>query len=144
MKDFSATVSIQAPPERVWRVMTDVERWPEWTPTVTTVRRTNSGPFRIGARARITQPRLPAAEWTVTALDDTRGFEWVRRSPGLRITARHSVEPNDTGSRVTLTVQFEGAFGGLIGRLTGGWTRRYLALEADGLKRRSEANHGPF
>ena len=61
MKDFSISVQIDASPEHVWAVMSDVERWHEWTPTITSVRRTNAGPFRIGARARIHQPRLPRA-----------------------------------------------------------------------------------
>ena len=139
MKDFSVTVQIDATPRRVWEVMSDVERWPEWTPTVTSVRRTNDGPFRIGAKARIRQPRLPAADWMVTALTEGRAFDWESRAPGVRVLARHAVEPSGDGSRVTLTVQFGGALGNLLGRMTAGLNRRYIALEADGLKRRAEA-----
>ncbi|MSU59740.1 MAG: hypothetical protein EXS35_16495 [Pedosphaera sp.] len=31
---FSITVDISAQPQIVWAVMADVERWPEWTPSV--------------------------------------------------------------------------------------------------------------
>ena len=37
MTHFSVTVDIPAPPDRVWAVIADVERWPEWTPTVTRI-----------------------------------------------------------------------------------------------------------
>lgn len=141
MKDFSITVRIDAPPECVWQVMSDVERWPEWTPTVASIRRTNAGPLRIGARARIRQRWLRPAEWVVTALDEGRRFDWETRAPGLRVTARHVLESNDGGTRAMLAVQFGGFLGGIVGRLTGSLNRRYLALEADGLKRRSEARH---
>lgn len=139
MKDYSVSVQIAAPPAKVWAVMSDVERWHEWTPSITSVRRTNAGPFRIGARARVCQPKLPAADWIVTALEEGRGFEWESRAPGVRVVARHIVEPKDEGSRVTLAIHYRGIVGDLIGRLTAGINRRYLALEAEGLKRRSEA-----
>jgi carbon monoxide dehydrogenase subunit G len=39
MTDFCVTVEIQAPPDRVWSVMSGVERRREWTPTVTSIER---------------------------------------------------------------------------------------------------------
>jgi len=138
VKDYSVNVQIDAPPREVWAVMSDVERWHEWTPTVISVRRTNAGPFRIGARARIHQPRLPPADWVVTALEDGRAFEWESRAPGVRVLARHRVDPLPSGSRVTLSIQYSGLLGDLLGRLIAGISRRYIALEADGLKRRAE------
>lgn len=120
--------------------MSDIERWHEWTPTIRSVRRTNAGPFRIGARARVYQPKFPPADWIVTALDEGRAFTWESRAPGMKVVARHVVEPAADGSRVTLSIQYSGIFGELFGRLTGSINRRYIALEADGLKRRAEAH----
>ena len=139
-KDFSVSVQIGATPERVWAVMRDVERWHEWTPTITSVQWLNGGPLRVGARAKVQQPRLPPAEWQVTTLDEGRGFDWESRAPGLKVLARHTITPGVAGTRVTLAIQYGGLLGGLVGRLTASINKRYIALEADGLKRRAEAN----
>jgi uncharacterized membrane protein len=139
MKDYSISVQIDAPPEQVWAVMSDVERWHEWTASIRSVKRTNAGPFRIGARARVHQPGLPPADWVVTALEEGRFFDWESRAPGIRVLARHRVDPAGAGSRVTLSIQYSGPLGNVFGRLTAGINRRYIALEADGLKRRAEA-----
>ena len=138
MKDYSISVQIDAPPEQVWVVMSDVERWHEWTPTITSVRRTNTGPFRIGARARVHQPKLLPADWVVTSLEEGRSFDWESRAPGVRVLGRHRVDPVPGGTRVTLSIQYSGPVGSLLGRLLAGISRRYIALEADGLKRRAE------
>jgi uncharacterized membrane protein len=142
MKDFSISVRIDAAPDRVWAVMRDIDRWHEWTPTITSITRLDDGPFAIGSRARVRQPRLPPADWRVTSLEENRGFDWESRAPGVRVLGRHRIEPLDGGSRVTLSIQYSGIAGSLLGRMLASLNRRYIALEADGLKRRAESHTG--
>ena len=137
MRHFSITVGIDAPPARVWEVMSDVERWHEWTPSVRSVRRLDSGPFTVGSRVVIRQPKFPPGIWKVTEIDRAR-FTWVARAPGLRVIARHWVEPSAQGSRATLSLELQGLFGGVFGSLTRAITERYLQYEAAGLKARRE------
>jgi uncharacterized protein YndB with AHSA1/START domain len=142
MTHCSFAVDIQASPDRVWAVLRDIEHWPEWTPTVTSIQRLDRGPVAVGSRARIRQPKLPLAEWQVTELDEGRSFTWVSRSPGVRVTARHWVEADEAGSRATPSLQFSGLLGPLVAFLTRGLTERYLCLGARGLRERSEGSTG--
>jgi uncharacterized protein YndB with AHSA1/START domain len=138
MRDFSITTEIAAPADRVYEVMSDVERWPEWTPSVTRVALLGGGPFAVGSRALVRQPKFPPATWTITEIVPGRSFTWVSNGPGFRAVGRHAVEPASGGSRATLSLELQGALGGLWGRLTRGITERYVGLEARGLKARSE------
>ena len=135
----SITIDIAATPERVWEVLSDVEYWSEWTPTVTMVRRLDEGPLRTGSRAKIRQPRLPETEYVVTELEPGRSFTWVATGPGVLTTARHDAEPlPEGGTRVRLAVSQSGWLGSVMGRFYRGLTDRYLANEASGLKARCE------
>lgn len=135
---YSVTVEIAAPPERVWSILADVERWPEWTASVTSVVRRDHGPLRVGSRARIRQPRVLPAEWHVIELNEGRSFAWVTGSALARATGRHEVEPSPSGARATVSIRYSGLLGALVGRLASALSERYLALEAAGLKARSE------
>lgn len=140
MVEFSRAIGILAPPDRVWQVMRDVERWHEWTASVTSVRIDGGGPLRAGARAWVRQPKFPPALWQVSEVDDAgRSFTWISRGPGMRVTARHGVKPEGSGSQAYLSLRYEGLLGPLFARLTRGITERYLDLEANGLKQRSES-----
>ena len=138
MRKFSITTDILAPAERVWQVISDTDRWHEWTPSVTSIKRIGGGPLAVASRAVIRQPKLPPALWKVTAIEPERSFTWVSRGPGIRVVASHSVEPTPNGSRARLSLELQGIFGGVIGRMTSGITQRYLEYEATGLKARSE------
>ena len=138
MTNFSVTVDIQAPPERVMAILCDVDRWPEWTTTTTSVRRLESGPLAVGSRARVWQPKLSPAIWEVTEFDEMSGFTWISRSPGVRVAGGHHVEATETGCKVTLSLQFSGLLGPLFARAFRGMNERYLATEAKGLKERAE------
>jgi uncharacterized protein YndB with AHSA1/START domain len=137
---FEASIEVAAPAEQVFEVYADVERWPEWTASVTTVERLDPGPFQVGSRARIKQPKLPVAVWEVTALQPGRSFTWIARGPGLLTTGTHEVAPlpGGRGSRVLARLDQDGIFGPLVAGLSKGLTNRYLNLELQGLKARCE------
>ena len=138
--EYKISVDVGAPPDVVWAVMSDGERWHEWTASVTSVRRLDKGPLRIGSRALIRQPRFPPAVWKVTAIEPGRSFTWRSGMPLMWVYGQHSVEPLGAGTRATLALTYEGVLARLMGRLTRAITNRYLNMEASGLKQRSEEN----
>jgi uncharacterized membrane protein len=142
MPGLEHTVTIAAPPERVWAVVVDVERWPERIPTVEAVERLDAGPLVVGSRTRLQQPRLPTAVWTVTELTAGRSYTWESSSPGVTVTASHVVEPHPAGSRLTLSVTVSGPISGIGWLMTRSLTRRYVGTEADSVKYAAEAPAG--
>ncbi len=138
MKTFTRTVDIVAPAERVWHVMSDVSRWHDWTASITSIKRLDNGPLRVGSRAVVRQPKLPPGLWKVTSVDEGRRFTWVNTAPGVRIVGHHAVEAVGSGSRASLSLEFHGMLAGVLLWLTGALTERYLDLESAGLKRESE------
>jgi uncharacterized membrane protein len=138
MTVFSIAIEIGAPRERVWQVMSDVERWHEWTASIKSVRQLGGDAFAVGSRVLIRQPKLPPAFWKVVAIEPGKSFTWISASPGFRAIGYHAVQSTPKGSRATLSIEFQGVFGGVFARLTKSITERYLAFEANGLKARSE------
>jgi carbon monoxide dehydrogenase subunit G len=140
MTQLEVAVDIRAPHSRVWGVLVDVERWAEWTPTVTSVARQDEGPLRVGSRTRVVQPKLKPAIWKVTELDESRGvFVWVSRSSGIVVTAGHFLEEIPIGTRAKLTVDFSGLLVPLIRMLIGKATQHYVETEVRGLKQHCES-----
>ena len=136
---FDHSSTIQAAPERVWEVFSNVERWPDWTPTVDSVERLDAGRIHVGARTRIRQPKLPVAVWEVTELKEGEYFEWVSKAPGIKTTGGHRVVSTPEGTVATATIIQEGPLGWLFGRLYAKLTRDYIATETAKLKEVSES-----
>jgi hypothetical protein len=92
----------------------------------------------VGGTALIRQPKFPPALWKISAMEPGRSFTWISAAPGVKVIAHHSAEATASGSRATLSLRYEGLFGGLLARLTEGITKRYLFMEAGGLRARAE------
>ena len=142
--ELGTSIDVAASPDRVWGVLVDVERWPEWTDSVSSVRLLDAGPLAVGSRVEVSQPRIPTGTYTVTAVEPGTAFTWEQRQPGSTVSARHECAPlPDGGTRVELRVVMSGAVGGFVGRLYRKLTERYLAMEAAGLKARAEGIEPP-
>lgn len=134
------SIEIAAPAGTVWRELTDVERWPEWTASVSKVDKLDDGDLAPGHRVRLDQPKMPTMVWTVGSLHPGRGFAWSTKAGGVTTEASHelSSEP-EGGVVVTLAVRQRGLLAPVIRLLTRRRTQRYIEMEANGLKEVSEA-----
>jgi uncharacterized protein YndB with AHSA1/START domain len=136
---YEATANTTADRARAWAALTDVTDWPQWTRSISTLRRRDEGALRVGSAAEIKQPGMPALVWRVTELRDGESFRWEARSPGVRTIGDHQVSADPAGgTRITVRVEQHGPLAGLVRLLTGRRTRRYLRMEADGLKAAAE------
>ena len=141
MKELRIVVEIKASPERVLAEVVDLERWPQWTSTMSEVRLLDPTPLAIGKRAFVRQPKWRPSVWKVTDLNAT-SFAWETRSPGMRLKAGHIVNATQCGSRVELSLHFTGLLAPLIGRLYRRLSHEYLRIESESLRRLLEEGQG--
>jgi uncharacterized membrane protein len=135
------SVRIDAPSDRVWQVMTDIERWPEWTPSARSVVRHEDGPLRVGSSATLELRGAPKARWVVTSLQEGRAFWWASEpNLGPSVLGGHEITPDGSGSVVTLTIQPRGMLGALLSPIIVLLSRANVGAEAAGLKRRCDGS----
>lgn len=135
-------IEIDAPAAVVWEVFSDVERWPEWTASVTRLVALDSPELFVGNRFEIKQPRMPKLVWAVTEVSPGESWTWTQRSPGGLTVARHDVVADSQArTRIHQRLEQRGPVGALVGLLMRPMTRRYLELEGEGLKARCEQLH---
>lgn len=136
-------IHINVPRSVVWSVTEDIERWPEWTPTVASINRLDGGPFRVGSSALIKQPGLPEARWVVTEMSPGSRFTWETRARGIRMMASHELADSGPGTESLLRLEMSGLVAALLWPLIRSSVRRSLERENSGLKTRSEAQSEP-
>lgn len=105
-------VEIDASPEAVWAVLTDLAGYPEWNPFVVSSQGTAAVGERLTNRFQPPGGKAMTFRPTVTVVQTERVFEWLGRLgfPGV-FDGRHrfEIEPIPTGSRFTQTERFNGA-----------------------------------
>jgi uncharacterized membrane protein len=135
---FERHVRIDAPAGRIWEVLSDLERWPEWSASMESVRLLGEGPARRGSLVCIKQPGLAAHTWKISDWRPGEGFTWVASGLGLRSIALHSIDDLGSGCVVRLQLQMDGWMAGIAARLYGRLIARAIRMEAEGLRARCE------
>ena len=139
-----SSVEIDAPASIVWDALVDVERWSEWTASIERIVPLDGPGVEVGRRFQIKQPRMPNLVWEVTDVDPGVSWTWRQRSPGNTTFASHEVVPLGAGrTLVRQRIDQRGPIGVTVGALMRRLTRRYLDLEAQGLKGWSERRRRP-
>lgn len=139
MPTYSVSNTIIASPETVWKVLSDVAHWHEWTPTVTKVEVLDQPELKLGSRYKVYQPKLQPAIWIVTTFVPPSSFVWESSMPGIHMVAEHMLKQvSAEQTELTLTFTFKGWLGRIMGNLYRTTVESYIATEAQSLKKRVE------
>ena len=113
-KEINTEIIIQASPEKVWKILTDFDRYPEWNPFIKFIKGNvavgNFISVRLdppGARGMTIKPR-------VEILDKNKEFRWKGHLlfPGL-FDGEHKFELTDKGNGTT-SFRHSEKFGGIL------------------------------
>ncbi|MFD2762889.1 SRPBCC family protein [Micromonospora eburnea] len=138
--DCQETISTTASIEHCWAALEDVTSYPRWTASMSLVELLDGPALRMGNRFRIRQPGLAATVWRVCELSPGTSFAWEARAPGVRTVGHHRVDRQPDGTtRIRIGIRQTGALAWLVALLIGAKTRRYVRMEAAGLKAAAEA-----
>ena len=101
MAVYRTTLPIAATAETVWAILTDFERWPEWNPSVPSIR----GAAEVGSTVKLTlaMPGRPSAKVkaTLTEVVPERRLCWHGNVRGDRVfagTREFVVDPQPDGT----------------------------------------------
>ena len=140
MKTVSAVIDINAAPERVWQVLTDLEGHADWDPFITHA----AGDISVGERISVTiEPpgRKPMTfRPTITRVERNRELAWLGHlvTPGIFDGAhRFTLEPQGAATRVCQSEAFSGLLVWISRGLLANTERGFTALN-EALKERVE------
>jgi uncharacterized protein YndB with AHSA1/START domain len=141
MRAYEANSFIEAPPERVWLVLTDAAAWPDWDSGVTRV----EGRIALGEKVSVTVAANPGRSFPVKVaqLDSPERMVFLGGMPAGLFTGRrtYTLAAEGTGTRFTMREEYTGPLAGMFFRSIpdlGPSFRRF----ADGLKHRAETPEG--
>ena len=143
MRELHSEIEIDAPVERVWKILTDFPQFSDWNPFVTQA----AGEVRDGARlrVRIEPPGGRAMTFTPTVVRSVRNEElcWLGRLllPGV-FDGEHAFRLSLTtngGTRFVQREQFRGLLVPLLWKSVSTNTKRGFEAMNRALKERAEA-----
>lgn len=127
------SIEIAAPPEKVWKVFTAEEKWPQWNPVIKSARHVNGKHWTMGWQFEfvIKNPPLPPLKVSPIVLEVSvpNMVRWVGAAPGLCGMHWFLFESSETGTRATSYEEFSGMLTPLLRlfrRSTARTMRRWL------------------
>jgi hypothetical protein len=141
MKTVSATIQIGAPPEAVWAVLTDLDRYQDWNPLF----REASGQVAVGNRIKLrsvhpANGRMMTVQPKITVAEPGAELRWVASLPGI-MSGEHlfKLTPADGGTRLEQSETFRGLLTIFTGKTLAKAGASFQALN-EALKQQAEGS----
>ena len=139
-KSYEVTRSINASPEVIWRLLTDVSQYARWNPAVVKL----EGTIAVGEKLKLVSSVNAKRTFTpkVAALEPPRRMVWADGMPGglFKGERTYTLTPESGGgTSFHMREAFTGPLSGLIAKSIPDLTDSFAAF-ADGLKREAEGS----
>ena len=134
-KELRSEIVIEAPPERVWSILTDFERFPEWNPFIRKISGKIEARGRLSVTLHPSGGRTTAFKPTILKAEPNRELQWIGHIgfPGL-FDGQHIFELQPLGDSMTRFVQRE-QYGGILLPFVSGMLRNETARGFDEMNR---------
>ena len=142
MKEIVTEINIAAAPSRVWKVLTNFEKYSIWNPFMTKV----SGRAVEGEKLEVTLPNPQGGTMvispTILRVEDEKELRWLGRTEGDTFNGEHSFILEPTGQGNVRLIHSEKFTGSKVAMLEG-WldtsVRNHFEEMNRALKDRAEA-----
>jgi hypothetical protein len=140
MKNLQTEIIINASAERVWNILMDFEKFPEWNPFVLSI----EGKPELGMQLKVVLNNGKGTSTftpKVITVEKSKTFEWLGSVPFGLFKGQHrfAIEKiSDTQIKFIHGEQFSGLLAGLIMKQIGEQTRKGFISMNEALKRRAE------
>ncbi len=113
MQEIKAEIEISAPPSKVWQIITDINEWQEWSPTINA----SQGDASIGSKLSITMmgekkgQNGPKYNPIIIKLDEPKYFRWRAHMLAEFIFTNDKIfklEKTSAGTKLTHIETFKG------------------------------------
>ena len=139
---------VNATPQQVWDVVSDLDSWASVVSGIKTVQRLDDSPeFGVGTSWRETRVmfgREATEDMTVSKVDPGRSYTVEAESHGSRYTSVVTLAPSDGGTDLTMTFSatptssLSAMLSKTIGKLFEGSTRKALAKDLEDIATAAE------
>lgn len=107
MAEYQKSKQALAPPERVWRIWSDVRTWPTWNPDVAAV--AIDGAFASGTTGTMTTRSGGKHAITLEAVQPGRSFRLETSAlPGARFAFDCEIQPSGQGCVISQRISMRG------------------------------------
>jgi hypothetical protein len=138
-REYGTSVETTAPPDKVWRIWSDMSTWGQWNPNVTTM--DWQGGFVSGTTGVMNTPSGQHHKMELVDVQPGRSFALLTSVvPGTRFRFNCRVEPANGKTKVSQTVEVLGPLGPVMGGMLGPQVSKEFSTLLQNLARKAEAS----
>jgi carbon monoxide dehydrogenase subunit G len=102
---FESSIDINAPVEKVWELIDELEDWPKWMPSIRKIERVSAGPLTVGSQLSVTAKVSGLTVkllMTITKFVQERNVVMEGKALGTKLTRFYTLEPVNGKTKVTI------------------------------------------